>query len=185
MAARLAHPEDDPDRLRQQASGHEPQHLAGGPVEPLGVVYEAHDRPFGGNLAQQTERPEAHQERIGSVSEREAEGHPQRILLGPGQFRKVADHGHAQLMQPRERQLHLSLHPCEVDDSKSGGVLCGVAQKRRLSHPGLPPNNQGRALPPSHILQQPIQHLALAGPAPEPRLTVGGHSRREPRRPRV
>src|SRR5205823_5488358 len=76
----------------------------------------------------------------------------------------------------RERQLHLSLRTCELDDSKSGSLPGGVTQKGRLSDPGLTTNNQGRALPPSHILQQPIQHLAFAGPAPEPRRALSGHS---------
>ena len=183
--ARFAHPEDDPDRLRQQASGHESQHLARGPVEPLGVVHEAHERPLGGNLGQQTKRPKANQEGIGCISEREAQRHPQRVLLGPGKCRKLADHRRAQLMQPRERQLHLSLHACQLDDSKPRSLPCGVAQKGRLSDTGLTTNDQDRALPPSHILQQPIQHLALAGPAPEPRLALSGHSPRKPRRPRI
>ena len=78
-------------------------------------------------------------------------------------------------MQPRERQLHLSLHACELDDSKPRRLPCGVAEKGGLSDTGLTTNNQGRALPPSHILQQPIQHLALAGPAPELRLALSGH----------
>ena len=103
LAARFAHPEDDPDRLRQKASGYESQHLARGPVEPLGVVHEAHERPLGGNFGQQTKRPKPNQEGIGCISEREAERHPQRVPLGPRKYWKLADHRRAQLMQPRER----------------------------------------------------------------------------------
>ena len=108
------------------------------------------------------------------LSEREAKCHPQRILLRPGQRWQLVDHRPTQLVQACEGQLHLGFHPCELDDPKLRSPPCGVAQKGRLSDTGLAPNDQGRALPPSHIFQQPIQHLALAGPAPEPRLAVVG-----------
>ena len=78
-------------------------------------------------------------------------------------------------MKARERQLHLSLDPADLGDSEPHGPAGGVAKERRLADPGLTPDDQDRALPPTHLLQRPFQHLALAGPAPEPRRALASH----------
>src|SRR5260370_40122398 len=80
-------------------------------------------------------------------------------------------------MQPGERQLHLGFDAGDVGDSESGSLASSVAEEGRLSDTGLTTDDQDRALPPTHVLQQPIQRLALAGPAPEPRRAMGDHPR--------
>ncbi len=71
-------------------------------------------------------------------------------------------------MQGSVGQLHLRLDPGDVCNSKPRGPLGAVAQKRRLSHARLTPDDEDRALTAADTLQEPVQCLNLSGPAPEP-----------------
>ena len=78
---RLAHREHEHDRLGLQAPGHEREHLRRRPIEPLGVVDQAQQRPFLGSLRQQAERREADQEAIGLGARAQPERGPERVAL--------------------------------------------------------------------------------------------------------
>ena len=86
-------------------------------------------------------------------------------------------------MQSRVRQLHLRLDPRELGDSKSSGLAGGVPHECGLADPRLTMDDQGRALAPAHVLQQPVQQVALADPAAQHRRALGGHSLVERKRP--
>ena len=84
-------------------------------------------------------------------------------------------HRGAQLVQPRVRQLHLGLDTRDLRYTKTGGTLSGVTQKRRLADAGLAPDDEHCTLPAARLAEHLIQPRALAGSAPEPRLTLGSH----------
>ena len=77
-------------------------------------------------------------------------------------------------MDPGERQLHLRLHARELRDPEAGGLASGVPQQRGLADARLAADDQDLALAPAHVRQQSIEHVALAGPAHEPRRRVAG-----------
>jgi hypothetical protein len=77
--------------------------------------------------------------------------------------------------QPGERQLHLGLDPGDLRDPEAGRLAGAVAQQRRLADAGLAPDDQCRARTAAYLVQQPVQHLALAGSAPERRRALSGH----------
>ena len=67
LLARLACGEDDPDRLRQQATGDEGERQRRRLVEPLRVVDDAQQRPIVGRLREQAQDRQAHEEPVRGV----------------------------------------------------------------------------------------------------------------------
>ncbi len=65
MLARLARGEHDPDRLGQQAPGHERERERRRLVEPLSVIDDAQQRPLLSGLGQEAERGQPDQEPVG------------------------------------------------------------------------------------------------------------------------
>jgi hypothetical protein len=61
-AARLAHREDQPDRLRAEAARDERQRLLGGHVEPLGIVHDADSGRSLRDIGKQTRERQADEE---------------------------------------------------------------------------------------------------------------------------
>ena len=59
VVAGFAHGEDQRDRLGHQAAGDKRQRLRRGPIEPLGIIHQAHQRLLAGHLGQQAQaRPD-------------------------------------------------------------------------------------------------------------------------------
>ena len=78
-------------------------------------------------------------------------------------------------MQSRERQFHLCLDARDLGHSEPSSLPGGVPDERRLADPGLTPYDQDRALAPAGSLKQPVQHVALPGPAQKRRRALDGH----------
>ena len=106
---RLTHREHHRDGLGEQAAGDEPEHLRGGLVEPLQVVDDAQQRLRLGHLRQERERGEPDEEAVRCRAGRETERDLQRLLLRCGEHVEVVQQRPVELVQPRERQLHLGL----------------------------------------------------------------------------
>ncbi len=68
LAARLAHGEDQPDRLRTETARHEGQRLRGSRIEPLRVVHDADERTLFRNVRQQAEHRQADEKPIRRVA---------------------------------------------------------------------------------------------------------------------
>src|SRR4051812_8067998 len=68
-------------------------------------------------------------------------------------------------MQSSERQLRLGLDARDLGHSKTSSLPGGVPDERRLTDPRLTPYDQDRALAPAGSLKQPVNHIALGGPA--------------------
>ena len=175
LVRRLAHGEDDRHRLGQQPSRDEAQDLAGSGVEPLGVVDEAQQRALRGDLGQQAERGQGDQEAVGRGAGRQAQRDAQRGLLGLRERAEPTEHRRAELMQSRERQLHLGLDPGDPGDAEARRLPSAMVQQRRLADARLAADDQHCALPAADVLQQPVERLALAGSPQQHRRTGRGH----------
>jgi hypothetical protein len=171
---RQAHGEDHAQRFGQQPAGDERQRLGGCHVEPLRVVDEAQERPFLGDLRQQAEDRETDEEPVGRVSLAQPERRRQRGALRPGQVLEPIEHRCAELMQPRERQLHLGLHPGRSRQPAIGGPLGQIAQQRGLPDPRLAPQHEAPALARAHHPEQLVELRALLLPPPQRRFAAHG-----------
>ena len=180
-AARPAHApgfagrEDQPDRVGGQPPGHEPQRLRGRLIQPLLVVDQADQRLFPGHLRQQAQHGQPDQEPVRRRPGGQAERGPQRIALRHRQLPGAAQHRRAQLMQARERQLHLRLHAhhaCHPAPVRPPGQ---VIQQRGLTHARVATHHQGPALASPDRLDEPVQRVAFAAPVLEPGCVSPGH----------
>ena len=89
LLAGLPYREHQRHRLRQEPARHEGKDLCRGPIEPLRVIHHADERPLLGDLGQQAQHRQTHQEAIRRRSGREAERRAKRIALRTGQMRQV------------------------------------------------------------------------------------------------
>jgi hypothetical protein len=175
LVGRVAHREHDRHRFRQQPSPDESQDLRRGGIEPLGVIDETEQRPLRGNLGQQAERGQGDQEAVGSgtgsQAQCDAEGGPLRLWKSAA----PVEHRRAELMQSRERQLHLGLDAGDARDAKARRLPSAVVQEGRLADARLPAEDQHRALAAADVLQQPVERLTLAGSPHQHGGTARGH----------
>ena len=84
--ARLAHREHQCDRLREQPPRDERQDLRRDPVEPLRVVDQADQRPLLGDVGQQAQHRQTHQEAIGGSPATSPNAVPSASRCGPGRL---------------------------------------------------------------------------------------------------
>ena len=143
----LADGEHHRDPLRLQPPRHERKRLRRGPIEPLRIVDEAHERSRSAASASRLRTARATRKLFGGSASLQPERHTQRIPLRTGQPVQPVEHRRAQLMQPRERELHLRLNTRNPDDPTPQRPLGHVLQKRRLADPRLAAHHQHRALP--------------------------------------
>jgi hypothetical protein len=113
------------------------------------------------SAARQAQRGQTDQKVIWRAPGTEAERHAERIALGRRQTLQAIQQRRAQLLQPRERKLHLGLHARATRHPTPRRPLDHVLQQRRLAYPRLPTHHQHATLTPANRLQQPIQNLAL------------------------
>ncbi len=81
VTARLAHGEDQGNRLGQQPPGRERQALHRHPVQPLHVIHQAGQRPHPGRLRQQPQHRQTHHEPVRRRPGADTERGPQRVSL--------------------------------------------------------------------------------------------------------
>ena len=135
------------------------------PVEPLRVIDNSQQWLLLGGLGQQAEDRQSDQERIRrrvggarNQSERDAK----RVVLGLREtVHKVEERG-TQLLNRRERELHLRLDPGRPGDPKLARSLDRVLEQRRLADARFAMHHQHAAAPAAHAVQQSIEHLPLA-----------------------
>ncbi len=171
--AGLAHGEHERDGFRKEAPGHEPEYLARGFVQPLGVLDDAEKRLFVGDPGEEGQGPERHEETVGWIPGREPEGDTQGPLLRWRQAVEPAEHRCEELMESRKRQLHLRFDPGDLSDIETRSLCGDLLQQRRLADPRLAPDDQDGAPPTARVPQKPLERLALAQPVAKP--PVVGH----------
>ena len=170
----------DRDPLGEQAAGNEPQDLRRGAVEPLRVIDETGQRLLLGDLGEQRQRGQPHQEPVGRGAGAAAEHRRERVALRSGQPAEVAQHGRAELVQAGIGQLHLRLHAGGSRDVPAGDPAGQVAQQRALAHARLAPQDGDPAPARERVGQEPVERLTLASASEELRGRTGILTRRQP-----
>jgi hypothetical protein len=175
--AGATHREHHGDGVGHHASRHELQRLHRSPVQPLHVVDQAHQRPLDGRLGEQRQDRQTDQEAIRRAPFTQPERGLQRILLRTGQALQPIQHRRAELMQPGERELRLRLDASDTRDATPRRRAAHVVQQRALADPRLTAQDHHGTMARPHLVQQPIQRLALAAPAAQggPGRTDGPH----------
>ena len=149
-------------------------------IEPLRVVDHAQDGLRPGDLRHEAERREPNQVAVGNASGGEPERDPQRLGLRLRQNADRVRHRPTQLLQPRIRQIDLTLDPLRTNDPEP--VRCGdhLLQQRRLADTRLAPHHQRRAPTRRDRREQLTQPLELGISAHEQAQTGSGRLRRRP-----
>ena len=168
LTGRVAHREHEPERLGPEPAGDEGERLRRGAVEPLRVVHHTQQRPVLCRVGEQAQDREADEEPIWSVAAAQAERGAQRVALRAGKPVDPIHERGAQLLQPRERELHLRLDARGVRDAASGRAPHEVLQQRALADARLTAQHQRPARAGAHARDQLIQRRALVAPAKQP-----------------
>ena len=177
LIARLARHQHQRDRLRQQPPRHEHERLRRRPIKPLRVINHTQKRLLLGHLREQAQHRQPDQEPIRRVPRPQPERHAERVPLRGGKPVQPIQHRRAQLLQRRERELHLRLHTDRPHDPEPRRGPDRGLQQRRLADPRLAAHHQHPALPTAHRLEQPLQRLALVAPVVQHlRRPLGDHA---------
>ena len=123
---------------------------------------------FVGHIGQQAQDRQADEEAIRRAPALQAECRAEGVALRRGKPLEPVQHRRAELMQPGVRELHLGLDARRQRDTTARRAFEQVLQQRGLPDPGLAAQDQHRACARAQLLQQPIQHPALAAPTPQP-----------------
>ena len=77
----------------------------------------------------------------------------------------MIQHRRAQLMQPREGELHFRLYARRPHYQAPRGPPGQVVKQRGLAHARLTAHHQGPALTGLHASDEPVKHATFAEPA--------------------
>ncbi len=135
-------------------------------------------RPLLGGVGQQVERSETEQVAIRSRSLGQPERQPQRLLLRGREVIYPLEHPPPyELLQPRQRQLHLRLDATRPRDPASRRALHEVVQQYGLPHTCLSANDQHRASPRPDLFDDSVERNPFCSAAPQAWRALGaGHS---------
>ena len=162
--AQLACSEHERDPLRQQPASHERKGPRRRAVEPMGVIDETQERLLLGGVGQQAEDRQSDQERI----RRRVGGTPNSVRTrrrarraGAREARHEPKEGRTELLNRRERELHLRLDSRRLHDPEFAPSRGRILEKGRLADSGFSMHHQHSAAAAVHAVQQPVEHLAL------------------------
>ncbi len=169
--------EHDRDGLGCEAPREERQRPGRGAVQPLGIVDEAQQRPWRRGGSEQLERGEADAERV-RCAVRQPERDPQGVAVGGRQRVEVRQRRHAQLVEPRERQVGLELRPGGADDLELlPRRVRDVVQQRALADARFAAEHERAAVAPSRRPDDVEETGDLVVPADECVRGRRGHGR--------
>jgi hypothetical protein len=80
---------------------------------------------------------------------------------------KLEERG-TQLLNGRERELHLRLDPGRPGDPTPSPSLDRVLEQGGLADARVATHDQHAPMPAAHTVKQPVEHLAFAFPAEQP-----------------
>ena len=130
----------------------------------MSVINNSQERPLLSRLGQQAQDRQSNQERIRRRPRTQPKRDTKRLPLGLREtVQKVKERG-TQLLNRRERKLHLRLDPGRPGDPKPAPSLGRVLEQRRLADARFAMHHQHAAAPAAPAVQQPVEHLALAFP---------------------
>jgi hypothetical protein len=170
LLARLARRKHQQHGLGQQASRHKRKRLRRGPIQPLSIVDDAHQRPVLRHVRHQGENGEADQKAIRWWPHVQAEHRLEGAALRVRQTIEPIEQRRKQLMHSRKRQLHLGLHAPGSDHPQVRRRLDRVVQQCRFPHPGIATDDDHAAAVLTHAGKQLGEHRQLFAPPSQPRL---------------
>jgi hypothetical protein len=89
-------------------------------------------------------------------------------MLGLWEVLRELEERGAQLLNRRERELHLRLDAGRCGDPEFAPGLGGVLEEGGLADARFAMHHQHAAMPAAHAVQQPVERLAFAFPAMQP-----------------
>lgn len=162
---RLSRREDHGDLLGQEAAGHERKHPRRRTVEPLRVVDETEEGLLLGGLRQQVEDREPDEERIRRPSGAQPECNFQGVSLGVRQALHEVEARRAQLVERRERELHLAFDSDRARNPEVRSRLDRIVEQCGLADARLAVHREHAAVAVARRLQHAIEHVAVALPS--------------------
>ena len=167
IGTRLADGEDERHPLSHQPPGDEPEHLPRGAVEPLHVVDDAEKRAVvrGREQAECRQRDEEAVRRLAGL-ETECDAQSRPLMLGDGV--EPVEQRSAELVQARERQLHLGLDALDLRDAEPGRLPRRIPQQCGLADARLTADHERSAATAARAVEQPVQRVALVDSPAEP-----------------
>lgn len=129
----VADGEEHHDALRAQSARGEGQHVHRRPVDPLGVVDQAEQRPVGGGLRQHGEDREADGEAVPHLVRGEPEHRPQGVGLRRRQAVDEAQDGQEELVEAAVGELHLRLDALHPQHPGAAGLPGGPVEQGGLA----------------------------------------------------
>jgi hypothetical protein len=169
----LAGREQHHDRLGEQPSRYECQHLGRLSIQPLRVVHDTHQRMLRRDLGKQSQHRQADQKAIRHRTIPQPERDPQRVVLRTRKPFQTIQQWRAQLMKRRKGQLHFRL---DAGCPDHGQIVCGVdhvREQRRLPDSGLAHHHHHAAASAARAVQHSIQYRALFSPTYQHRYAPG------------
>ena len=149
-------------------------------VEPLRVVHEADERLRLGDVREQRQDREPDQERVGPRHGTEPKRRLQRVALRSGKGIHVAEQRRAELVQRRERQLHLGLDTLGAQDTRGVGACRDVVDQRGLADARLAAQHKGAAAPVASSGQQLVELRTLGSSTAQHRSSIRPAGTRPP-----
>ena len=152
----VAHRDEQRDGLGVDAAPDEGEHVGGRRIEPVRVLDHEQQRRARRDVAEQVERRERDQERVGRLGLRHAERGQQRVAPARRQRVRGAEHGAQQLVQAGEGEPRLRLHARGAQHAQALVLRYRdrARQQRRLADPGLPADDERTAAGPGPVQQR-------------------------------
>jgi predicted ester cyclase len=162
--ADLPRREQERDPLDREPASRESEGLGRRAIEPMGVVDHAQETAFAGGLRQQAENRERHEKRVRRRSRAQPERDVERVALRTRQAVTERKDRRTQLLNRRERELHLALDSGAPDDSHGRRLVDRVVEQRRLADAGLAMDDEGATVSVTGRRHQPIEGRSFAFP---------------------
>jgi hypothetical protein len=147
--------------FRPQSTSSDGEGLRRLSIKPLCVIDDTQDWFFGGQLGQEAEQSEAHEQSVRRGAGNMAERHTKGISMRRWQLLKGGGARCAELLGRSKRELPLGLVPGGAEDLKPCGRIHPVTQEGRLANSGLPAHDDRAAVAGTRRVEDPIEYLAL------------------------
>jgi hypothetical protein len=120
--------EQHDNALGLESARHESERIRGGLIEPVRIIDQAQDVLLDGNLTQEAEHRDCHNELVLHLPRRDRQCAPKRRRLHVWDQVDVVEDGPKKSVQRCKGQLHLRFHPDSLKDPQIGGAPKRVAE---------------------------------------------------------
>jgi hypothetical protein len=129
------------------------------------VINNSEERTLLGCVGQQAEDRQSDEERTRRWPRAKSKRDAKRLVVGLRETVQTLEERGTQLLNRRERELHIRFDAGRPGDPKRTPSLDRILEQRRLADAGFAMHHQRAATTAAHAVQQPVEYLALAFPA--------------------